>query len=491
MQLKRLWDTDHVRMVCTEWPSGHMCQVWTDETGTNLYIYDMAQWLTYDAVSKPGETYNNSWWVQLTDEVVWFYDSSEPTDVYSRDHGDKAYYQFVDWDGTVLKSWTVEEGETPTAPADPTRSATAQYTYTFAGWNPTVWPISKRTTYTATYTATVNNYTVSIASNNTSYGTVDESSVTDVPYGTAISVSGNTLTIGTWEDATVVTATAWSNCEFSSWWEVPATVTGNLSITATFTANVSITINDALSDTTGTVWETVTVYFTKAWASGLLYSDDPDILTVASSDDTGWEGYTNSVTLTVNSAGTTTLTITADAGWGVTASDTIEIVCSAPAYEIENKFYWEFDENDGLHKFYFFTDDPTSSDYVLFTLEEQGGQPGSPTVTPVWAFADADFTYVSGGNTFQWWRCAFMGGTMERLSFAEILYGLTTDEWTPYYDCETSCTWTMNTDCFDKCKAYFDEPLTDPRGWSTVIYLRLINETSYLPKITWDYTPGE
>ena len=404
MQLKRLWDTDHVRMVCTEWPSGHMCQVWTDETGTNLYIYDMAQWLTYDAVSKPGETYNNSWWVQLTDEVVWFYDSSEPTDVYSRDNGDKAYYQFVDWDGTVLKSWTVEEGETPTPPADPTRSPTQQYYYTFAWWNPTVWPISKRTTYTATYTASVNVYSISIASNNPAYWTVDESSV-EVPYGTALSVSGNTLTIGTGEDAVVVTATANSNCEFSSWWvwgwwEVPATVTGILIIVATFTANVSIEINDSLSDTTGTVGETVTVYFTKAWASGLLYSDEPDILTVASSDDTGWEGYTNSVTLTVNSAGTTTLTITADAGWGVTASDTIEIVCSAPEepYEIQNVAYYEYEEfgEEGSktwsEKLYLFANNNSSSNCICIDTAEG-------TVTAMWAFADSKFDYELNWDT--------------------------------------------------------------------------------------------
>ena len=252
----------------------------------------------------------------------------------------------------------------------------------------------------------------------------------------------------------------------------------------------TLTIDDEASDTTGTVGETVDVYYTLTWDAGILYSDDPDILSVASSEDL-WE-WRRKVTLSVNSVGTTTLTISATGpGWIELDSDSIQIVCSEPVvpYEIENKFYWEFDENDGLHKFYFFTDDPTSSDYVLFTLEEQGNQPSSPTVTPVWAFADADFTYESGGNTFQWWRCAFMGGTMENLSFAEILYGLTTDEWTPYYDYETSCTWTMNTDCFDKCKAYFDDPLTNPRGWSTVIYTRLSSETSYLPKITWDVIP--
>ena len=46
-----------------------MCQVWGDENG-NLYIYDMAQWLTYNGVSTAGETYDKSNRVQLTDEEV-------------------------------------------------------------------------------------------------------------------------------------------------------------------------------------------------------------------------------------------------------------------------------------------------------------------------------------------------------------------------------------------------------------------------------------
>ena len=354
------------------------------------------------------QTYWNQWEEVSDDAILDVYDSNTPEPIGTAEDWVRATYTFKDYDGTVLKTGTVEDWWTPVAPTDPTREATVEYTYTFAWWSPAVWPIAKNTVYTATYTAT---------------------------------------------------------------------------------PNVTLTINDALSDTTGTVGGTVTVYFTKTWASGLLYSDEPDILTVASSDDTGWEGYTNSVTLTVNSTGTTTLTITADAGWGVTASDTIEIVCSVPTYEIENKFYWEFDEGSQLHKFYFFTDDSTSSDYVLFTFEDFNSS--SATVTPVWAFADAKFTYEYVDNTFQWWRCAFMSGTMENTWLASILQQLISNEWTPFSDGEYSCTWTMNADCFDKCKGYFDDPLTNPRGDSTSIYSYLTNGRSYIPKITWDYTPGE
>lgn len=138
-------------------------------------------------------------------------------------------YAFKDWDGKILKKWSIEEWATPTPPADPTREATAQYTYTFAGWDPEVGPIGEDTVYTATYTATANQYTVSIASNDTSMGTVDVSSVT-VDYGTGISSSDNVLTIGN----NTITATAESGYAFSSWGTLPAIVESDLTITATF-----------------------------------------------------------------------------------------------------------------------------------------------------------------------------------------------------------------------------------------------------------------
>lgn len=222
MQLKRLWDTEGKKIVFAEWPSGHMCQVWTDETWDHLYIYDMAQWLVYNGTN-PWEEFVRSNWEELTDQVVWFYDTNVPTELYSRDHGDKAYYQFVDYDGTVLKSWTVDEWETPVAPADPTRAATAQYTYTFAGWNPTVWPISKRTVYTATYTATVNEYTITW---------VD---------GDGNTLDTDTVAYGETPEYTWATPTKSSDSEYryvwDEWWtpDVVA-VTWNATYTATFTA---------------------------------------------------------------------------------------------------------------------------------------------------------------------------------------------------------------------------------------------------------------
>ena len=75
-----------------------------------------------------------------------------------------AFITFVDYDDTVISGPTEYDVGTQvaniTVPADPTREATQQYTYAFAGWDPVVADVAEDATYKATYNATVNQYSV-------------------------------------------------------------------------------------------------------------------------------------------------------------------------------------------------------------------------------------------------------------------------------------------------------------------------------------------
>lgn len=74
---------------------------------------------------------------------------------------------FLDWDESVLSALAYDYG-TPSndvaIPADPTRPATAEYTYAFAGWDAPVSNVVGAATYTAVYTT--NRFTITWANGN-------------------------------------------------------------------------------------------------------------------------------------------------------------------------------------------------------------------------------------------------------------------------------------------------------------------------------------
>ena len=68
---------------------------------------------------------------------------------------------FKNYDGTVLQSSDVAYGETPSYTGEtPTREQTAQYTYTFSGWSPALYPADKDQEYTAQFNTSTRQYTV-------------------------------------------------------------------------------------------------------------------------------------------------------------------------------------------------------------------------------------------------------------------------------------------------------------------------------------------
>lgn len=151
---------------------------------------------------------------------------------------------------TTLATTEVQEGVKPTYPnSNPTKPATDQYTYSFAGWatsanqetgtSASALPVvTADKTYFAAFSKYTKTYTVTI--NSGDHGSVSPSSVV-VPYGTSISITNGDLVIGT----NTITPDPDDGYKLSAWTEVPETVTGPLTVTAYFeikTYTVTFTI---------------------------------------------------------------------------------------------------------------------------------------------------------------------------------------------------------------------------------------------------------
>ena len=154
-------------------------------------------------------------------------------DVYFRpnkDGGDGWHYNVIyvtptvytitwnDDEGNLIDTTKVAYGQTPTH-ADPTKAATAEYTYTFAGWTPTVVAVTGNATYQATFTATKRSYTITWLNDDDS-----EIDTTTVAYGTVPTHADATKAP---TDAVVYT--------FAGWDTTPVAVTGEATYKATYT----------------------------------------------------------------------------------------------------------------------------------------------------------------------------------------------------------------------------------------------------------------
>ena len=194
--------------------------------------------------------------------VTWMVDGIETEIVY--EYGNdivkpqdpvKIGYTFAGWDGTIpatmpaedlvfTATWTINEytvtwmvdgietktiheyGVVPEFDGTPTKAATAQYTYTFAGWDPEVVAVTGDAVYTAVFESTVNQYTVTWINHDGLELDTDQ-----VAYGSIPVYSGI---------APTKAATAQYTYTFAGWDPEVVAVTGDAVYTATFYVNLVI-----------------------------------------------------------------------------------------------------------------------------------------------------------------------------------------------------------------------------------------------------------
>lgn len=123
--------------------------------------------------------------------------------------------------GDEIDTVSVKEGTLPTH-ADPTKDATAEYTYTFTGWSPEIKEASEDTVYTATFSQTKRSYTVTFVNSD---GTELQSDVLE--YGETPEYTGATPQKAADREYTY---------EFEKWDMDIEPVTGDITYTAVFKA---------------------------------------------------------------------------------------------------------------------------------------------------------------------------------------------------------------------------------------------------------------
>ncbi len=134
---------------------------------------------------------------------------------------------WVNEDDTELeKDEAVPYDSMPSYNGTPTKAGDAQYSYTFAGWIPEVSTVKGDAAYKATYTASINKYTVTWLNADGSVLETDN----NVSYGTTPEYNGQTPTKA---------ADAQYSYTFNDWDKAISTVTGDVIYTATYHQTVN------------------------------------------------------------------------------------------------------------------------------------------------------------------------------------------------------------------------------------------------------------
>ncbi|MCR4874790.1 MAG: InlB B-repeat-containing protein, partial [Clostridia bacterium] len=274
---------------------------WVDEDGTTILETDegveYGETPTYDGETPTKEStaqysYAFNCWSPAISEV-----QGNITYVATYEATTRTY--FVHWlNGSIILETDVgvEYGATPTYDGEtPTKESTAQYSYTFTGWDPEVSAITGDTDYTAQFSETIRSYKITWNNYDDSTLKTDE----DIRYGEMPVYSGDTPTKPSDERY---------DYTFSGWSPEVSAVTGNVTYTAQFSNTyiqykieypsepgyvISVTKNgDSISSgSTVTYDDTVVV----SYAINAGYDDNNDF-EIVGVDDTAYTRVDNTLT---------------------------------------------------------------------------------------------------------------------------------------------------------------------------------------------------
>lgn len=196
---------------------------WDGSTlATTVVTYGLMPGYTGQTPTKPANaefTYVFSGWDRALDKVT-----GEATyTAQFREVRNKYTVTWVNYDGSLLEvDENVEYGQTPTYNGKtPTKPADAQYTYSFKEWDKAISTVTGNVTYKATFSGTVNKYTVTWVNYDGTVLEVDE----NVPYGTKPTYDGATPT-----KPGIVT----TEYSFKGWDKTIANVTGDATYVAQY-----------------------------------------------------------------------------------------------------------------------------------------------------------------------------------------------------------------------------------------------------------------
>ena len=291
---------------------------------------------------------------------------------------------FVDWNGTVLKTQTVEEGSSATAPSNPIRDG-----YLFTGWDISFNNVTSNLTVTAQY-AEVQYYTVTFIDWN---GTVLKTE--QVEQGTSATAPANPTREG---------------YKFTGWDASFNNVTNNLTVTAQYVEAVYYTVT--FVDWDGTVLKTQTVEEKTSATAPINPIRDGYLFT-------GWDVSFNNVT--------SNLTVTAQYILDTTFSGVgtvIENISGRNPINLEFNMDWSTQEleidghfeipdcvigtkytlfnmtfnNSGILQSYrlYFIKESTTNTYLEFTVTSSGSgtNRGSVTVTEIDGIISGDYKVI-------------------------------------------------------------------------------------------------